>query len=161
MLLAAAAGVATVLGGVLQFHQLSGLRSGDPTPLVRRATPAGACILADIPTVTILSDRFVSTEPRCSAMADPIGTSYALTGGRNGVTGAARAPAVRATWTSAFAAAQYVWIQCPPWVRPQCLTVRRVPWTHALRLYFARHFTAVPGQGRVANLYVRRGLVHG
>jgi hypothetical protein len=156
-LIAVAAGTAAAVGGGLQFHQLSGLRSRDPAPLVRRDTPAGACILVDIPTVTILADRFVSSTPGCSTLTDPIGTSYALTGGRNGVTGAARTRAVRATWTAAFAAAQYVWLQCPPWVRPQCLTVRRVPWTRTLRVYFSRHFAAVPGQGRVANLYVRRG----
>jgi hypothetical protein len=154
-LIAAAAGAVAAVGGGLQFHQLSGLRSHEPSPVVRRATPAGACVLADIPTVTILADRFVSSVPSCSPLTDPIGTSYALSRGRNGVTGAARTPAVRATWTAAFAAAQYVWLQCPPWVRPQCLSVRRVPWTRALRVYFSRHFGAVPGQGRVANLYVR------
>jgi hypothetical protein len=155
-LLALAAGAVTVVVGARQLHQLSGLRSRDPAPLVRHETPAGACILADIPTVTILADRFVSATRGCSPMADPIGTSYALTRGRNGVTGAARTPAVRATWTAAFAAAQYVWVQCPPWVRPQCLTVRRVPWTRSLRLYFARHFRPVSGQGRVPNLFTRR-----
>jgi hypothetical protein len=151
------AGIVSVVGAALQFHQLGGLRARDPAPLVRRATPAGACVLTDIPTVTILADRFASTAPGCSPMVDPIGTSYALAGGRNGVTGAARTPAVRARWSSAFAAARYVWLQCPPWVRPQCLTVRRVPWTRSLRLYFSHHFAPVPGQGRLANLYVRRG----
>jgi hypothetical protein len=151
----AAAAVAIVVG-VRQFHQLSGLRSGDPTPLVRHDTPAGACVLADIPAVTILSDRFVSAVLGCSAMVDPIGTSYALSGGRNGVTGAGRTPAVRAVWLSAFGAAQYVWLQCSPTAQRQCLTVRRVPWTRALRMYFAEHFEPLYGDPGHANLFARK-----
>jgi hypothetical protein len=145
-----------VVVGVRQLQQLSDLRSGQPAAFVQRHTPAGACVLADIPAVTILSDRFVSRVPACSRMVDPIGNSYAITRGRNGVTGAGRNPAVRATWRAAFAAAGFVWLQCPPWLRPQCLTARRVPWTPALRAYFARKFEPVAGQGPVANLYVRR-----
>jgi hypothetical protein len=155
LLTVAAAAVAVVVG-VRQFDQLSGLRSGDPTPLVRQDTPAGACILADIPAVTILSDRFVSTAPGCSPMVDPIGTSYALSGGRNGVTGAGRTPAVHAAWMSAFEAAQYVWLQCSPTAKRQCLSVRRVPWTRALRVYFSQHFEPVYGDRAHANLFARR-----
>jgi hypothetical protein len=156
LLVTLAAAALAVVVGVRQLQQLSGLRSGEPAPFVQRHTPAGACVLADIPTVTILADRFVSRVPACSRMVDPIGTSYALTRGRNGVTGAGRNPAVRARWRAAFGAAGYVWLQCPPWVHPQCLTSRRVPWTRSLRADFVARFEAVPGQGRVANLYVRR-----
>jgi hypothetical protein len=141
--------------GVRQFQQVRALHAGDPTPFVRANTPAGACVLADIPTVTILSNRFVPSAPRCPAMVDPIGTSYALTGGRNGVNGAGRNSEVRATWVAAFGAAQYVWVQCPPSVHRECLTNRRVPWTAALRHSFARQFEPVPGQ-RVPSLFVRR-----
>jgi alpha-1,2-mannosyltransferase len=150
----AAAALAAVVG-VRQFQQLHALHSGDPTPFVRAHTPAGACVLADIPTVTILSNRFVSGAPHCPALVDPIGTSYALTGGRNGVDGAGRNPQVRATWLAAFAGAQYVWLQCPPSVRRACLTSRRVPWTPTLRRAFSREFKPVPGQ-RVPSLFVRR-----
>jgi hypothetical protein len=153
-LLTLAAAAITIVVGARQFHQLSALRSGDPAPLVRRATPPGACVLADIPAVTILSDRFVSGAPGCSQMVDPIGTSYALSGGRNGVTGAGRTPAVRAAWMSAFEAAQYIWLQCPPTARRQCLTRRRVPWTRSLRLYISRHFAPVRGQRANGNLFV-------
>jgi hypothetical protein len=151
----AVAGVAGAMAA-RRFDELSTLRSGDPSPLVRRETPAGACVLADVPAVTILSDRFVSSAPACSKMVDPIGTSYALAAGRNAVTGAGRDPAVQATWLAAFVAAGYVWIQCPPWWRPGCLTARRVPWTPTLQRYFSRHFTAVGGQGPVPELFVRR-----
>ncbi len=153
--LAVAVTVAAAVGAE-QFHQLGGLRSGDPTPLVRRETPAGACVLTDLPPVTILSDRFVSRVPGCSSLVDPIGTSYSLAHGHNGVTGAGRTPAVAALWRSAFAAAQYVWLQCPPWTRPQCLTSRRVPWTPSLRRYFASRFEPLPGQGRRPSLFARR-----
>jgi alpha-1,2-mannosyltransferase len=142
--------------GVQQFRDLSTLRSGDPTPLVRRDTPPGSCVLTDLPPVTILSDRFVSDVKGCSRLVDPIGTSYALSHGHNGVTGAGRTPAVQALWRSAFATAQYVWLQCPPWMRPQCLTSRRVPWTPALRLYFVQRFKPLPGQGARPSLFARR-----
>lgn len=155
-LLTLAAAALALAVGERQFHQLSALRSGNPAPFVRDHTQGGACVLSDIPSVTLLADRFVSSAPRCSALVDGIGTSYALTGGRNGVTGAGGNAEVRATWLAAFGAAQYVWLQCPPWVRHQCLTSRRVPWTPALRRYFERSFQPVRGQGRVPSLFVRR-----
>jgi alpha-1,2-mannosyltransferase len=150
----AAAALAVVVG-VRQFEQLRTLRAGDPTPFVRAHTPKGACVLADIPSVTLLANRFVSGAPHCSDLVDPIGTSYALSGGRNGVTGAGRNRAVRETWLAAFGAAQYVWLQCPPSDRRPCLTSRRVPWTPTLRRAFARQFEPVPGQ-KVPSLFVRR-----
>ena len=155
-LLTLAAMAVTGLFAVRQFQHLSRLRSGDPAPLVRRSTSRGACLLVDIPTVSILADRFVSTDPGCSPMVDPIGTSYALSGGRNGVTGAARTPAVMRLWRSAFEAARYVWVQCLPWRPPQCQSERRIPWTRSLLRYFTRHFELVRGQGRGMNLFVRR-----
>jgi hypothetical protein len=152
--LAAAAVAVTV--GVRQLHELSTARSGDPTPFVRAHTPAGACVLTDLPPVTILSGRFVSSVHGCSRMVDPIGTSYALSRGHNGVTGAGRAPAVQAQWRAAFAAAQFVWLQCAPRARPQCLSFRRVPWTPSLRRYFAERFAPVPGQGTRPSLVARK-----
>jgi hypothetical protein len=152
--LAAAAVAVTV--GVRQFHELGAARSGDPTQFVRAHTPGGACVLSDLPPVTILADRFVSSVPDCSRMVDPIGTSYALSRGHNGVTGAGRTPAVQAQWRSAFAAAQFVWLQCAPWARPQCLSFRRVPWTPSLRRSFTQRFAPVPGQGTHPSLFARR-----
>jgi hypothetical protein len=142
--------------GARQLHELSKARSGDPTPFVRAHIPAGACVLTDLPPVPILADRFVSSVRGCSRMVDPIGTSYALSRGHNGVTGAGRTPAVQAQWRSAFAAAQFVWLQCAPWAHPQCLSFRRVPWTASLRRYFAERFAPVPGQGQHASLFARR-----
>jgi hypothetical protein len=149
-----AAALAAVVG-LRQFQQVHALHAGDPTPFVKAHTSPGACVLADLPTVTILANRFVSRAPRCPALVDPIGTSYALTGGRNGVGGAGRDPQVRRTWLAAFGAAEYVWLQCPPSLRRPCLTSRRVPWTPALRHAFSRQFEPVPGQ-RVPSLFVRR-----
>jgi hypothetical protein len=156
-LLALAAAALAGVAGARQFHELSTLRSGDPTPFVRQHTQAGACVLTDLPPVTILSNRFVSNVPGCSRMVDPIGTSYALSHGRNGVTGAGRNATVRAQWRAAFAAAQYVWLQCGPSTRPQCLTFRRVPWIAGLERYFSQRFAPVPGQGARPSLFVRRG----
>ncbi len=92
VLAVAAAGVLTVV----QLRQEARLR-GDSSPRAARAViPAGACVLTDLPSLTIAADRFTSRVAGCSTMVDPIGTDYALSGGQNGVTGAGRVPAVQA-----------------------------------------------------------------
>lgn len=136
---------------VVETNQLSGLKIGAPGPTAARQIPAGACVLTDLPGLTIVSNRFVSASPACSPMVDGIGTDYALASGRNGVTGAGRSASLRAVWLSAFEHAQYVWLQCGPDSRRLCLTNRRIPWTPGLRAYFATHFRRI-GHGTI---YVR------
>jgi 4-amino-4-deoxy-L-arabinose transferase-like glycosyltransferase len=153
-----APGVAVVAIGlfayltIVETNQLSGLATGTPGPSAARVIPPDACVLTDLPGLTIVANRYVSTAPGCSPMVDGIGTDYALASGRNGVTGAGRYPAVRAVWLSAFEHAQYVWLQCGPNSRRLCVTNRRIPWTPGLRAYFATHFRLV---AHSRGIYVR------
>jgi hypothetical protein len=153
--LAGAAGAGLLTVAAIELRQDSHARTFNPAAAAQRQIPAGACVLADVPALTIVSDRFVSTVPDCSPMVDPIGTDYALSRGHNGVSGAGRSAAVRAAWRSVFAHAGYIWIACPP-ASPGCLTNRRIPWTPALLAYFSRHFEPVRAAHPLPNLYVRR-----
>jgi hypothetical protein len=92
----------------------------------------GACVVSDQVSYAMAVDRFTSSDPRCSPMVDGIGTDYALATGHNGLTGAESSPQLRAIWTSAFRAAQYVWLTG--------MSDRRIPWTPQLRSYFLSHF---------------------
>lgn len=159
-LVAVAAGIVLVAAAAVRFDREAKLHAGDPAAAAQRQIPAGACVLTDLPALAIVSDRFTSSAPGCSAMIDPIGTDYALSHGRNGVSGAGRFTAVRRVWLSAFAHAQYVWISCAPAAARHCRrwTNRRIPWTAAILGYFHAHFVPVPGSGRVAHVFVRRQL---
>jgi Glycosyltransferase family 87 len=98
----------------------------------KRMIPPTACVVTDQVSYTIMTDRFVSANPRCSLMVDGVGSDYALSSGHNGLTGAARTPAVQALWWSAFRAAGYVWLTGD--------ANRRIPWTPQLRAYLGAHF---------------------
>jgi hypothetical protein len=154
LLIAAGVAVVAVMMEV-QLRQESQLRGDDSPRAVRAVIPPGACVLTDIPSLTIAADRFSSAVHGCSTMVDPIGTDYALSGGENGVTGASRSPAVRHLWLSAFAHAGYVWLACSAVTDPRCKTNRRVPWSPALLAYFRHHFTPVRTLRTSPGLYVR------
>jgi hypothetical protein len=98
----------------------------------RHLIKPGACVVSDQVSYAMAADRFVARTPGCSLMVDGVGTDYALSLGRNGLTGAGDSPRVRAVWMSAFRAAQYVWLTS--------VSARRIPWTPQLQAYFIRHF---------------------
>lgn len=108
--------------------------------------PSGACVLTDTASLTIAANRFVSTVPDCPALVDAIGTDYALSRGRNGVTGADQVPAVRQLWAAAFAHAHFIWLSD--------LNRRRIAWTPQLARYFQTHFQPVRTPGAPPGLYV-------
>lgn len=114
---------------------------------IQRLIPRGACVVTDQVSYTIAINRFVSTSPRCSIMVDGVGSDYALSGGRNGMTGAGSVPAVQAMWLSAFKAAQYAWLTGD--------ADRRIPWTPTLMTYFQQNFVPLNGGG--GWVYVRKG----
>ena len=117
----------------------------------RRLIPPGACVVTDQVSLTLVADRFVSDVPGCPLLVDSIGTDYALSHGRNPLTGAAKIPAVVAVWRNALSRAQYVWLSGRQ--------LYRVPWTPALRNYFRRHFTRIMGRGAAnGGIYRRDGL---
>jgi len=159
-MLIAAATAATLLVliplTVIQYHHEAKLSAGSPGPSADRQIPAGSCVVTDLSAMTIVANRFNATHG-CSPMIDAIGTDYALSGGRNGVSGAGRTPEVEKVWLQAFAQAQYVWISCAPAASRGCnpWTNRRIPWTHAILGYFHTHFRPVPGQRPPAHVFVR------
>jgi hypothetical protein len=134
------------------FHESRAKASVTPAAAIARVVPAGACVLTDEVSYTIAADRFLSAVPGCPQIVDGEGTDLALSGGRNGVTGAARFPAVRAVWDRALRGAQYVWLS----TTLSGVEDRRIAWTPALRAYFSAHFRPVRGDGVPPNLYKRR-----
>ena len=136
-------GLAVTAAVVLVLAVLQGRTQPDPNyhgvadavVADERIIPAGSCVVADAVSYTIAADRFESTVPGCPLIVDSIGSDYALSGGRNGVSGAGRTPAVRRFWLSALSHAQYVWLsgQWP----------RRLPWTPAIASFFNAHFRLI------------------
>lgn len=156
--LTAAAALAFAVMAYNEGNHETTLGAWNPAASARREIPAGACVLTDITAIALVADRFTSSVPGCSLMIDPVGTDYALSGGRNGVTGAGRNPAVQRVWLDAFKHTQYVWISCTPAGSRRCngSTNRRIPWTPAILAYFRGHFRPVHAPGGVPNLFVRR-----
>jgi alpha-1,2-mannosyltransferase len=119
--------------------------SANPAAAADRVIPGGACVLTDQVSFTILANRFTSSVPGCAQPVDGFGADLDLSNGHNGATGAARAPAVRQMWDTAFRHAQYVWLSS----RPDLTTgngdtaYRRIAWTPWLRAYFDRNFREV------------------
>jgi hypothetical protein len=134
---------------VLQAAAESHLAAAIPASEIsaaERVIPPGACVLSDQMSYTIAIDRFASDVPGCSTMVDGVGSDYAISGGRNGLTGAGNVPAVEQLWMSAFRAAQYLWLTSD--------NTRRIPWTPRLRAYFLANF--VPLTQGPDWLYVRK-----
>jgi alpha-1,2-mannosyltransferase len=150
------AGLAVLALAVIQFDWETHNTPHLPLSVVtsaRRLIPPGACLLADEVSFSVMTDRLVSDVPGCSLLLDATGTNYALSGGRDPETGAARYPAVDAVWTYAFDHAQYVWLSG--------LNNHRVAWTPALISYFQGHFTRILNAGNAGALYRRIGLKPG
>ncbi len=117
----------------------------------RRLIPSGACVVTDQVSLTLVANRFVSDVPGCPLLVDSVGTDYALSHGRNPLTGAAKFPAAVAVWHNALHRAQYVWLSGRE--------LHRVPWTPGLLDYFQHHFTRIMGHGSASGgIYRRNGL---
>jgi hypothetical protein len=135
------------LMAMVRFSHEARLSTFNPAAAADARIPAGACVLTDVSSYTIVADRFASTNSSCPKIVDAIGTDYGLAMGRNALVGAARNPAVQTAWLSAFQHAQFVWLNCAPVTSASCsnATGRRIPWTQAISVYFARHFRAESG----------------
>jgi alpha-1,2-mannosyltransferase len=123
---------------------------GNRVTAAQRLIPAGACVVTDEVSFTILADRFNSDVPGCPLLVDSIGTDYGLSHGLEPATGAARYPALVAVWQSSFRHAQYVWLSGR--------SHHRLPWTPQLMAYFTAHFTPILSYGKGGVLYRRNGL---
>ncbi len=129
------AGLVVAACAVSQTYSESSLSTAvQPSAIaaIRTMIKPGACVLSDQVSYAMAADRFVSRSPGCSLMVDGVGTDYALSRGRNGLTGAGDSPRVMAIWMSAFRSAQYLWLTS--------VSARRIPWTPQLRAYFLSHF---------------------
>jgi alpha-1,2-mannosyltransferase len=121
--------------------------------------PAGACVLTDTVSVTIVTDRFTADSPGCPALVDAVGTLIATTDGKDFVTGPAVLQRDTQVWQQAFQQAEYVWL-----IGNNGFTGARIAWTPALYRYFVTHFRLIglagsfAGTGHVpaAGLYMRR-----
>jgi hypothetical protein len=145
----AGAGVALVMIAmlaVIDVHDETTVAHAYNPHTAQLVIPSGACVLTDTASLTIAANRFVSTVPDCPVLVDAIGTDYALSRGRNGVTGADQVPAVQQLWAAAFAHAHFIWLSD--------LNRRRIAWTPQLARYFQTHFQPVRTPGAPPGLYV-------
>ncbi len=135
------------LMAMVRFSHEARMSTFNPAAAADARIPAGACVLTDVSSYTIVADRFASTNSSCPKIVDAIGIDYALATGRNALVGAGRNPAVRRAWLSAFHHAQFVWLSCAPVSSVSCAnaTGRRIPWTPPISAYFAAHFRAETG----------------
>ena len=144
--------VALAAAAVLQFRSDAVYTPvmGPVPAAVGRLIPPGACVLTDQVSVTLLANRFESSDPRCPQMVDSLGTTLALSHGLKPGTGAATVPAVTAWWKQAFSNAQYTLLTRS--------NATRIAWSPALKAYLASHFTQIYQSPNRLTLYVRKGL---
>jgi alpha-1,2-mannosyltransferase len=120
--------------------------------------PAGACVLTDTASVTIVISRFSSSAPGCPALVDAVGTLISTTDGKDFAAGPAVLAANTRVWQVAFEHAEYVWL-----IGNNGYTGARIAWTPALHAYFTSHFRLIGlpssfrGRGNVprGGIYVR------
>ena len=116
---------------------------------VSALVPAGSCLVADQVSFAIAANRFAAPSPDCPDLIDSLAATLALSGGVSPQGGAGHAPNVVAGWEAIFGQARYVWLSGG--------AAARIPWTPALRSWFASHFRLLadyPGYG-ASKLYVR------
>lgn len=148
--LIACCAAAVLLVAVFQASELSGLRAPDVYP-DQALIPAGSCVVTDEISLAIAADRFTAARPGCPDVLDSLAQTLVLSGGVSIQGGAATLPHVVAAWQAILSRASYVWLS------PN--NARRIPWTPALRSWFAANFRPLPagGHGGVGQVYERIG----
>ncbi|MGA9776076.1 MAG: hypothetical protein WBU92_09180 [Candidatus Dormiibacterota bacterium] len=106
----------------------------DPAFALDRAIPRGACVVTDNPAYLIAANRYQAGSD-CPPIADPYGTTIAVSGGRVANAGADRTSRAVGTWLGYFKSAQYLLLSPASGVR--------IPWDPALERYVHRHFRLV------------------
>ncbi len=147
--------IGCVVMTVREIHGEQSLSAATPAQALQAHVPAGACVVTDDSSLTVVGSRFRSTVPGCTNMVDATATDMALGDGRMALTGAGRYPAVQSAWLDAFRHAQYVSLSCGPPGARRCYSSsnRRIPWTPAILSYFVTHFRPVGHHSGA--LYVR------
>jgi hypothetical protein len=131
---------------VFQARELSGLHTTNIYP-DKAAIPAGSCVVTDEVSLTLAANRF-STQPSCPDVLDSLATTLVEDNGVSVQGGAKASARAVAAWTWIFGHAQYVWLS------PD--SDRRIPWTHGLDRWFARHFKRIDIHGGLGQVYRRR-----
>ena len=112
-------------------------------------------MVTDEVSLTLAANRF-STQPGCPDVLDSLATTLVEDNGVSVQGGAKASARAVAAWTWIFGHAQYVWLS------PD--SDRRIPWTHGLEQWFARHFKRVTVHRGLGQVYrrpvVRVRLVH-
>jgi hypothetical protein len=104
----------------------------------RGLIPAGACVLTDTASVTIVLNRFTARSPGCPELVDAVGTLITTTVGQDFDGSLPVRLADTRAWQSAFSHAQYVWL-----IGNSGYTGARIVWTSALHAYFVGHFRLI------------------
>jgi hypothetical protein len=141
--------VATVLVlglAVFQARELSGLHTTSIYP-DKAAIPDGSCVVTDEVSLTLAANRF-STQAGCPDVLDSLATTLVEDNGISVQGGAKASARAVSAWTWIFGHAQYVWLSSD--------RSRRIPWTHGLERWFARHFKRVQVHRGLGQVYKRR-----
>jgi hypothetical protein len=141
------AGAVTVIGlGVASVAVLSTVTSydkvlvdkfGDPGPAIAAVIPNGTCVLTDAETVLVSAGRAGTGPAGCPAIVDATGTWLSVDPDHPPVSSGLepKDPALVAFWQKAFGQADYVVFSG--------VKAFRIPFTPALRSWFAAHFTEI------------------
>jgi alpha-1,2-mannosyltransferase len=141
--------VATVLVlglALFQARELSGLHTTSIYP-DKAAIPAGSCVVTDEVSLTLAANRF-STQPGCPDVLDSLATTLVEDNGISVQGGAKASARAVSAWTWIFGHSQYVWLSSD--------SNRRIPWTHGLERWFARHFKRLKVHRGLGQVYKRR-----
>jgi alpha-1,2-mannosyltransferase len=142
-----AAAAALILGlAVFQARELSGLHTTSIYP-DKAAIPAGSCVVTDEVSLTLAANRF-STRPGCPDVLDSLATTLVEDNGISVQGGAKASARTVSAWMWIFGHAQYVWLSSD--------SDRRIPWTHGLERWFARHFKPLKVHHGLGRVYKRR-----
>jgi hypothetical protein len=144
VVLAVGAAAVLMVGAVHAVQTVRASPGGLPNvALIDHLVPAGACVLGDDAPTLVLSDRFSSTIPSCTAVADAFGTTISSDGGYPASTPQGQSPKTVAIWLDALEHSDYV-------VLVLGYQERRIPWdAPALRGYLNAHFQALTSSGDI------------
>jgi alpha-1,2-mannosyltransferase len=142
-----AAAAALLLGlAVFQARELSGLHTTSIYP-DKAVIPADSCVVTDEVSLTLAANRF-STRPGCPDVLDSLATTLVEDNGISVQGGAKASARAVSAWMWIFDHAQYVWVSSD--------SGRRIPWTHGLERWFARHFKPLKVRHGLGRVYKKR-----
>jgi alpha-1,2-mannosyltransferase len=124
------------------FLQVASVVKPQDTPAlvaaVDRLVPAGACVLTNDPTFTIVANRFIAVRHDCPAVVDTYGTLLAMTAGRPQSAPLPIMQAAELTYQQWFHQSNFVWLDTAD---------HGLPWANSLYNYLGVHFRRVPLPG--------------